>query len=399
MQLLTDRTYLNAVSLIYLMLFAAYPHFLSAREQLNGLKIICPIRVPILKIVSGSDLTLTNEIGKPDRRKQRQKSVNSLSFTVKKSESCSQFNSASRSENKIFNALTDIENQHLCIGGDCGSYLYVPVNLREEEQTFIYPHSNHELPGDTSTQNRKDAEKKVEFLPILSYDTETGFGYGAKLFLRNLIEKSESFDFTLFNSTRGEKWYRTVISIPDFELRQASAYPFALDIIVDFNKWIAYKFYGTGNKSRVEDKITYTHEVLELSLTANHGFTKESVIQVGIRHKEINNLKMDLSAFANLSGIKDRVKYRSIFSSVRYDSRDSYINPSNGIVLQTEFEKTVSHSNFFLWKTTIKGFFILQQFLLFVSEFRARPDHSFPCNFFYRLVAIIRCADFPKIAF
>src|SRR5512135_2410606 len=60
----------------------------------------------------------------------------------------------------------------------------------------------------------------LEGLPILSYDTDTGFGYGAKLFLLNLLGGNESLDAIAFQSSKGERWYRLVIALPDFELRQ-----------------------------------------------------------------------------------------------------------------------------------------------------------------------------------
>ena len=42
---------------------------------------------------------------------------------------------------------------------------------------------------------------KTELLPILSYDTDAGFGYGLKMFALNYLGNDESFDLTLFNST------------------------------------------------------------------------------------------------------------------------------------------------------------------------------------------------------
>ena len=57
----------------------------------------------------------------------------------------------------------------------------------------------------------------IELFPILSYDSDAGFGYGAKAFFYDQLNSRESFDIILFNSTKGEQWYKFVFSIPDFE--------------------------------------------------------------------------------------------------------------------------------------------------------------------------------------
>jgi len=57
--------------------------------------------------------------------------------------------------------------------------------------------------GNQGVLNRRN----IEAFPILSYDTDTKLGYGAKLFLFNLLKLHESFDMVLFNSTNGEQWY------------------------------------------------------------------------------------------------------------------------------------------------------------------------------------------------
>ncbi|MDP3682437.1 MAG: hypothetical protein Q8S01_00760, partial [Ignavibacteria bacterium] len=72
-------------------------------------------------------------------------------------------------------------------------------------------------------------KSSIELLPILSYDTDAGFGFGGKAFFFNQILTNESFDAILFGSTKGERWLRFVFSYPDFEYRQGTIYPFALD--------------------------------------------------------------------------------------------------------------------------------------------------------------------------
>ncbi len=184
-------------------------------------------------------------------------------------------------------------------------------------------------------------KNEIEALPILSYDTDAGFGYGAKLFLLNQLGMSESFDIVGFNSTNGERWYRLVFSIPDFELRQGKIYPLSFDLIIDYDKWITNSYFGIGNSSVFSAREYYTKEPLEISLTLSKGFTTKTVAQAGVRYKSIKNSNFEKgSILSNLTPVLNRgtAKYISAFANIRYDSRDSYINPANGIVAQGEIE-------------------------------------------------------------
>lgn len=179
-----------------------------------------------------------------------------------------------------------------------------------------------------------------EFFPILMWDTDIGFGYGAKGFLLNPLGLSESFDLTAFNSTKGERWYRFVFSLPDFETRQAKIYPLAFDLTIDYDKMIANNFFGVGNASRYADRVAYTREPIEISLALSRGFTTTTVGQVGLKYATVRNSPPAVQEGKPIPAGLDvgRASYVSIFGNVRYDSRDSFIHPSEGIVLQAEAE-------------------------------------------------------------
>jgi len=197
-----------------------------------------------------------------------------------------------------------------------------------------------------------------EPLPILSYDTDTGFGYGTKAFLLNYLNLNESLDLILFQSTKGERWYRTVFSIPDFELRQGKIYPWAFDLLIDYDKWISYKFFGVGNKSKTENEEVYKRRLYEIGLTASRGFSPYFVGQFGVRYKNVINSNFEeesqLSKFD-----RSRVEYTSAFINLRYDSRNSFLNPSRGIVLQGEIEKSLNQIDFTHWQAWIQYYTIL----------------------------------------
>ncbi|MGA2586312.1 MAG: endonuclease/exonuclease/phosphatase family protein [Candidatus Aminicenantales bacterium] len=194
-----------------------------------------------------------------------------------------------------------------------------------------------------------------EFFPILMWDTDIGFGYGAKGFLLNPLGLSESFDLTAFNSTKGERWYRFVFSLPDFETRQGKIYPLAFDLTIDYDKMIKNNFFGVGNASLYADRVSYTREPVEISLTLSRGFTATTVGQAGLKYATVRNSPPE--GLALPSGLDiGRASSVSIFGNIRYDSRDSFIHPSEGIVLQAEAEyapkagaKTVSFTRVAGW--------------------------------------------------
>ncbi|HTP14196.1 MAG TPA: BamA/TamA family outer membrane protein, partial [Bacteroidota bacterium] len=184
-------------------------------------------------------------------------------------------------------------------------------------------------------------ESTTEPLPIVSYDTDVGFGYGAKVFCLNALHQHESFDVVLFNSTKGERWYRFVFSIPDFELRQGKIYPMALDLTVDYDKYLKNSFFGVGNGSRFRDREYYTREPLEVTLAASRGISQHTVVQAGVKFKYARNFSFsDTSYLATLAPSLNAgvVRYHALFAGYRYDTRNSYINPSRGLVLQAEGE-------------------------------------------------------------
>jgi|GEM_PF-3056509 len=48
----------------------------------------------------------------------------------------------------------------------------------------------------------------ITLMPVLMYDTDTGFGYGGKCFIYNSMRRGESSEVFLFNDTKGERWYK-----------------------------------------------------------------------------------------------------------------------------------------------------------------------------------------------
>ena len=193
----------------------------------------------------------------------------------------------------------------------------------------------------------------IELFPILSYDTDAGFGYGAKAFFYDQLDTKESFDIILFNSTKGEQWYKFVFSTPDFESRQGTKFPFALDISFEYDKWKTYKlyYYGWDNESLkffnppIEFTDLSANEFIETRIALNHAFQPDltGFLAFKFRSLSIYNIRRD-STLSNTETIENKlienpsVKYLSINLNGKWDTRNSYINPSRGLVLEVDLE-------------------------------------------------------------
>lgn len=176
----------------------------------------------------------------------------------------------------------------------------------------------------------------IDMLPIVSYDTDVGFGYGAKLFLLDQLGVRESFDVTLFNSTKGERWYRFVFSSPDIEVRQGTPYEYAFDLMLDYDKWIKNSYFGIGNGSQYVRREYYTREPIELTAAVSRGFSPAVVGTIGVRAKRVWNSNIPDSSTLTL--FPSSASAAGVVASFRYDSRNSAINPSEGTVAQLELQ-------------------------------------------------------------
>ena len=182
---------------------------------------------------------------------------------------------------------------------------------------------------------------RTEPLPIVMYDTDVGVGYGAKLFLLNHLHHAESLDMVVFNSTKGQRWVRLLFSSPDFEDRQGEEYPLSLDLFADYDARIKASFFGVGPAARQDDRETYRREALDMSVTLGRGFSPSVVGQAALRYRSVRH--GDFGAGSHLQLLPPRqnaasASWASLVLSLRRDTCDSFVNPTRGLVLQTDGE-------------------------------------------------------------
>jgi len=179
-----------------------------------------------------------------------------------------------------------------------------------------------------------DAKKSLSAFPILMYDTDIGVGYGGKAKFVNYLSKKESFDFIVFNSIKGERWYVFTFSIPDIEIRQGKRYSLSFDLKAEYDKYLKYYFYGTGPDSKKDDETGFTYEKKELQLRFGRGFTPYFVMEVHYILRNIKYFKVEKDR--PFSEMLEEIggKFSPFVSLVaRYDTSDSQIHPKRGFRL------------------------------------------------------------------
>ena len=199
-----------------------------------------------------------------------------------------------------------------------------------------------------------------EAFPILTYDTDAGFGYGAKGYLRNIFGGNESYDLTLYNSTKGERWYRFQFSYPDYEIRQGTDYGFALDLVADYDKWISYYFYGIGNSSSYDGRKIYTKEPLLFSLILNRTITPHIIVQAGLNYQTIRFINFPDSSLPAVYSFTEKTDQLLFLINAVYDTRNSIINPDSGLAILAGFEHSpmfsFTNSSFTSLKLTFQSY-------------------------------------------
>jgi outer membrane protein assembly factor BamA len=221
----------------------------------------------------------------------------------------------------------------------------------------------------TKAQQDSLSKSQYELFPIINYDSDAGFGYGAKGFLYNFLDAKESFDLTLYNSTKGERWYRFVFSLQDFERRQGTAYPLAVDLIIDYDKWLNYRYYGVeyfNNRDNLVEYETYTREPFEISAIISRGFTEKLIASTGIKYRTISSYNFDPNGElikTNGNFNKPYINTLSLLTTLRWDSRNSFINPDNGVVAQLDVEYapelSFTHEHYLKFGLTLQTYFTL----------------------------------------
>lgn len=167
--------------------------------------------------------------------------------------------------------------------------------------------------------------------PILNYGSDIGLGFGGKGVVKNQFHCDESFDLILFGSTKGEQWYFLTFSMPDFEIRQGKRYALALDIKLEYDKILKSNFFGFGNDSR-DNEYQFPKEFAKFELILGHAFTERIIGEFGYRftHYSVYDFDPDWQTISSATPGAGEINVSTLTTRMRWDTRDSQINPHRG---------------------------------------------------------------------
>jgi len=207
---------------------------------------------------------------------------------------------------------------------------------------FILLISNGVVEAEFHNDLRNDLasrKRSISAFPIFMYDSDIGFGFGGKGVVKNQFKKNESFDLMLFGSTKGEQKYSFVFSVPDFEIRQGTEYPLALDVKIEYNKLLKSNFFGIGNGSQ-DNESQFPKETSKLEVTLSRAFKKRLVGELGFRYTHCSVYGFDPSwqTINDETPGAGETRVSAVSARLRYDTRDSYINPRRGFKIELQVE-------------------------------------------------------------
>jgi outer membrane protein assembly factor BamA len=175
--------------------------------------------------------------------------------------------------------------------------------------------------------------------PIAMYNSDIGFGVGGKGVLKNLLYKDESFDVILFASSKGEQWYVLTFSIPDREIRQGAIYHHALDAKIEYDKLSKSNFFGIGNGSPDNEHL-FPKEIVRLEVSDSRAFSHNLIGELGVRLASYSIYDWD-PHWQTITYSTPGIGWSQVLalsSAVRWDDRDSQVNPHSGKRLELRLD-------------------------------------------------------------
>lgn len=185
--------------------------------------------------------------------------------------------------------------------------------------------------ADTFDQKISSRTRSTSAFPILTYGSDVGLGFGGKGVIKNQFHHDESFDLILFGSSKGEQWYVFTFSLPDFEIRQGQRYPLAFDGKLEYNKILKSNFFGFGNESR-DNEFQFPKELAKLELALGRAFTERLIGEFGYRftHYSVYDFNPAWGTITSATPGAGDSKVSALSARIRWDTRESQINPHRG---------------------------------------------------------------------
>jgi outer membrane protein assembly factor BamA len=201
-----------------------------------------------------------------------------------------------------------------------------------------------ESQADDSTLAGKSVSTSI--LPIAMYDSDIGFGFGVKAFVKQTRIR-KTYDWILFGSTLGEQWYRFAYSWPDISSRQGTNYKAAIDMSVEYNKYLKSNYFGIGNETHDND-LRFPRESVEGRAALERAFAGNLTGALSLRLMHYSVYGYDIDWPTDMAAVRGVGESQVMAPGIRlkFDTRDDVFSPTRGLRAEIVAERAMKFAGF-----------------------------------------------------
>lgn len=203
-------------------------------------------------------------------------------------------------------------------------------------------------------------KKNYNVLPLFVSSPERGQGFGVKYAQESLFGKKDVIRVQAVQTLKGKSSYELNYEFPPDMFR------FGAEFMASFENYTKF-YYGMGSQSQKEDESEYTPEFTAVRLPLLYGITDRVSFGIQLNYENWNILSTGNKGILprELPGLigKDGARLYTTSLLLRWDTRDSKSDPTQGVFLEGnwEYSKKVTGSETDFRRTTLeaRGFYPL----------------------------------------
>ena len=189
---------------------------------------------------------------------------------------------------------------------------------------------------DFDPQIESGEKKNINILPLVVSSPERGFGLGLKFAQESMFRKSDVLRIHTVQTLKNKSSYRLSYKLPPNLFKKAGG-----ELELGYENYGRF-YYGVGNLSSKSDESEYVPELFEARVPLLYGLTKNLSVGLSLNFQNwkiietgsAGILRRDLP---NLIGKEASRLYTSSLL-LRWDSRNSQTDPSQGLFLESAVE-------------------------------------------------------------
>ena len=192
---------------------------------------------------------------------------------------------------------------------------------------------------DYNPEIERGEKKNYNLLPLFVSSPERGQGFGLKYAQQSLLKKDDILRIQAVQTLKNKSSYELMYEFPPNILSWASRFGGELEMTYEnYTKF----YYGMGNQSQKEDESEYTPEFFAVRVPLLFGVTNKIYAGVALKYENWTNIKFGNAGIIqkdllNLVG-RDGSRLYTTSILLRWDSRNSKTDPSQGVFLEGNME-------------------------------------------------------------